>query len=68
MSNQALKTLGHSRHFIKQTPAEVKTMKKICKDLKEDSTKIINSEKLQMFPLTQEENKLYKNTCYICRK
>ena len=45
-------------------------MKKFCKDLREHSTKIINSEKKKMIPLTTEE-KIYHNKqkiCYICKK
>ena len=32
-------------------------MERFCKDLKEDSTKIINYEKKEMIPLTDEGNK-----------
>ena len=45
-------------------------MKKICKDLREHATKIINYEKKEMIPLTDEENKSYEKQkiCYVCRK
>ena len=45
-------------------------MKRFCKDLKEHATKIINYEKKEMIPLTDEENKSYKKqkVCYICKK
>ena len=45
-------------------------MKRFCKDLKEHATKIINYEKIEMIPLTDEENKFYKKRklCYICKK
>ena len=45
-------------------------MKKFCKDLKEDTSKIIDYEKKKMIPLTTEE-KIYHNKqkiCYICKK
>ena len=32
-------------------------MKRLCKDLKEHATKIINYEKNEIIPLTDEENK-----------
>ena len=35
-------------------------VKKFCKDLKEQATKIINYEKKEMIPLTYEEGKSYK--------
>ena len=45
-------------------------MKMFCKDLKEHATKIINCEKKEMTPLTDEENKSYKKqkVCFICKK
>ena len=45
-------------------------MKKFCKDLREDATKIINYEKKKMISLTIKEE-IYHNKqkiCYICRK
>ena len=46
------------------------SMKKFCKDLKEQATKIINYEEKGMIPLPYKENKSYKNqkVCYICKK
>ena len=35
-------------------------MERFCKNLKEHATKIINYEKKEMIPLTDEENKSYK--------
>ena len=35
-------------------------MKKFCKELKEQATKIINNEKKEMIPLTNEENESYQ--------
>ena len=35
-------------------------MESVCKDLKEHATKIINYEKKEMIPLTDEKNKSYK--------
>ena len=35
-------------------------MKRFCKDLKEHVTKIINYEKKEMIPLTDEKNKSYE--------
>ena len=45
-------------------------MKRFCKDLKMHSAKIINYEKKEMIPFTDEENKSYLNQedCYICKK
>ena len=45
-------------------------MKRFCKDLKEHAKKIINCEKKDMIPLTNEEKEHYKNqkVCYICKK
>ena len=35
-------------------------MESFCKDLREHTMKIINYEKKEMIPLTDEENKSYK--------
>ena len=45
-------------------------MESFCKDLREHAMKIINYEKKEMIPLTDEENKSYKKqkVCYICKK
>ena len=45
-------------------------MKKLCKDLREYATKIINYEKKDMIPLTkkEEENHYKQKVCYICKK
>ena len=45
-------------------------MKKFCLDLREHETKIINYEKKEMIPLTNEEKRAYRiqNRCYICKK
>ena len=45
-------------------------LERLCKNLKEHATKIINYEKKEMIPLTNEENKSYEkqNVCYICKK
>ena len=45
-------------------------MERFCKNLKEHATRIINYEKKEMIPLTNEENKSYKKQkiCYICKK
>ena len=44
-------------------------LEKFCKNLKEHATKIINYEKTEMTPLTDEENKSYEKqkVCYICK-
>ena len=45
-------------------------MKKVCKELREHATKIINYKKKKMIPLTIKE-KIYHNEqkmCYICKK
>ena len=44
--------------------------KKICKDLKELTTKIINYEEKDMIPLTDSKNKFYEEqeVCHICKK
>ena len=42
---------------------------KLCKDLKEHATKIINYEKKDMIPLTKKEEKHNNQKfCYICKK
>ena len=45
-------------------------MERFCKNFKEHATRIINYEKKEMIPLTDEENKSYKKqkVCYICKK
>ena len=45
-------------------------MTKLCKDLREHATKIINYEKTDMIPLTKKEEENYNNqkVCYICKK
>ena len=45
-------------------------MKIFCKDLKDQAMKIINYEKKEMIPLTDEEKESYENqdVCYICKK
>ena len=41
-----------------------------CKDLKKHATKIVNYEKKEMIPLTNEENNSYckQKVCYIYNK
>ena len=45
-------------------------MKMFYKDLKEHAIKIINYEKKEMIPVTDEENKSYfkQEVCHICKK
>ena len=45
-------------------------MKIFCEDLKDQAMKIINHEKKEMIPLTDEEKESYENqeTCHICEK
>ena len=45
-------------------------MKMFCKDLKEQAMKIINYEKKEMIPLTDEEKETHehKKICYICKQ
>ena len=45
-------------------------MKKFCKDLREQATKIINYEKKKMISLTTKEEIDYyqQKICYICKK
>ena len=45
-------------------------MKSFCKDLREHAMKMIDYEKKEMIPLTDEENKPYENQkfCYICKQ
>ena len=45
-------------------------MKKFCKDLRDQAMKIINYEKKEMIPLTNEEKDSYKKqkVSYICEK
>ena len=45
-------------------------MKIFCKDVKDQAKKIVNYEKKEMIPLTEEENESYANQkiCHICEK
>ena len=45
-------------------------MKNFCLDLREHATKIINYEKKEMIPLTQEEKKTHRRQkkCHICKE
>ena len=45
-------------------------MESFCKDLREHAMKIMNYEKKEMIPLTNDENELYEmqKVCYICKK
>ena len=45
-------------------------MKVFCKILKEHVERIMHSEKKEMIPLTDEENRSYENQkcCHVCRK
>ena len=45
-------------------------MKIFCKDLKDQAMKVINCEKKEMIPLTNEEKESYENQklCHICKK
>ena len=45
-------------------------IKELCKKLKVHALKIINYEKKEMIPLSEEENKFYEeqDVCHICRK
>ena len=45
-------------------------IERFCQDLKDHATEIINYEKSEMIPLTDEENKPRKKqkVCYICKK
>ena len=45
-------------------------MERFCKDLREHARKITYYGKKELIPLTDEENKSYKEqkVCYICKK
>ena len=45
-------------------------MEMLCKDLRDQAMKIINYEKKEMIPLTNEEKESYEKqkVCYICEK
>ena len=45
-------------------------MESFCKDLREHAMKIMNYEKKEMIPLTDEENELYEmqKVCYISKE
>ena len=45
-------------------------MEKFCKDLKTLAMEVINYEKEEMIPLTDEKNKHYESRkyCHICRR
>lgn len=46
-----------------------KPHEKVCRDLKEHTKAITNCEKLEMIPVTDEENKsLYQTNCNINKK
>ena len=54
---------------MKENITEEKTMKIFCKDLKEQAMKIINYEKKEMIPLTDEEKEVQNSeVCYICEQ
>ena len=45
-------------------------MKNFCLDLREHAAKIINYEKKEMIPVTEEEKKMHneQKVCYICKR
>ena len=45
-------------------------MEMFCKDLRDQAMKIINYEKKEMIPLTDEETEFYEKqkVCHICKK
>ena len=45
-------------------------MEKFCKDLREHAMRIVNYEKKEIIPLTDEKNKFYEEqkVCNICKK
>ena len=43
-------------------------MKKFCKDLRKQVTKIINFEEKEMLPLIKNGKKKQKYTCQICKE
>ena len=45
-------------------------IEKLCKKLKESATEIINRERKEMVPLTDEKNDFYneQEKCYICKE
>ena len=45
-------------------------MERFCKDLRENALKIIDYEKKEIMPVTDEENNSYKKqkVCFICKK
>ena len=44
-------------------------MENVCKDLREHAMRIVNCEKKEMIPLSDEENKSYvkQNVYYTCK-
>ena len=48
----------------------MKSIKKLCKKLKESAMKIVDYEEKEMIPLTHEENDFYKEqeACHICKE
>ena len=62
-------SFGQTKNKINYFRGKV-CMKKFCKDLREQATKIINYEKKKMIPLTKEEKIHYneQEICYICKK
>ena len=45
-------------------------MERFCKDLRENALEIIDYEKKEIMPVTDEENNSYKKqkVCFICKK
>ena len=59
------KSLNEQKYY-----REKDCMKIFCKDLKDQAMKVINYEKKEMIPLTNEEKESYENQeiCHICKK
>ena len=58
------------RSYDKNTHSVYRGTKKLCKDLKDKAMEVINFEKKEMIPLTDDENKYYEKKKYrhICKK
>ena len=58
------------RSYDKNTHSFYRGTKKLCKDLNDQAMEVINFEKKEMIPLTDDENKHYekKKCCHICKK
>ena len=70
MPDEDNKTLTYSRKKIIKSSIHYLCWLIFCEDLNDHANKIINYEKKEMAPLTNEEKESYENQkiCHICEK